>query len=133
MKWTKAEKDFVAPARVARLATVDAKGIPHNVPICPLLDKGKLYFGTEAGAKKARNIKANANVALVLDDYTEAWGNLRGIMIQGRARVVDTRKFRELRKKLYTKYLQYESTSPLTEGDAAIVEIIPQKKFNWGL
>jgi nitroimidazol reductase NimA-like FMN-containing flavoprotein (pyridoxamine 5'-phosphate oxidase superfamily) len=133
MKWRKAEKNFVDSARVARLATVDAKGIPYNVPICPLLHSGKLYFGTAAGAKKVRNIKASAGVALVFDDYTEAWEHLRGIMVQGRARVVSARNFRGLRKKLYTKYLRYESTAPLDEGEAVIVEVIPQRKFSWEL
>ena len=120
-------------ARVARLATTDAKSIPHNVPICPLLDNGKLYFGTEAGAKKVRNIAANANVVLVFDDYTEAWERLAGIMIQGQARIVRTREFREIRRKIYTKYPQYQSIAPMTDGDSTIVEVIPQKKFSWGL
>ena len=133
MKWRKAERDFVDSARVARVATVDAKGIPHNVPICPVFDNGKLYFGTEASAKKVWNIKANANVTLVFDDYTEAWEHLRGIMIQGQARVVNTQRFRAIRKKIYTKYLQYESTAALTEGDSTIIEITPRKKFAWGL
>ena len=93
MKLRKAERYFVDSARVARVATVDAKGIPHNVPICPLFDNGKLYFGTEASAKKMWNLKANANVTLVFDDYTEAWEHLRGIMIQGQARVVNTQSF----------------------------------------
>ncbi len=133
MRWRKTEKDFVESARVARLATTDAKGIPHNVPICPLLDNGKLYFGTEAGAKKVRNITANANVALPFDDYTEAWERLAGIMIQGQARIVRTQEFREIRRKIYTKYPQYQSIAPMTDGNSAIVEIIPQKKFSWGL
>ncbi len=133
MKWTKAEKEFVAMARVARLATVDSQGTPHNVPICPLLANGKLYFGTEAGAKKVRNIRANGRVAIVFDDYTEAWGHLRGTMIQGAARVLAREQFRAFRKMIYTKYLQYESTSPLIEGEAAIVEVTPRRKFSWGL
>ena len=132
MRWRKDEKDFVEAARVARLATADAKGIPHNVPICPLLDGGRLYFATEAKAKKVRNIRANPNVALIFDDYTEAWDHLRGVLIQGRARVVEGRQFRALRKRFYAKYLQYPSKAPLTAGDTAIVEIIPRKKFSWG-
>jgi len=54
-------------------------------------------------------------------------------MIQGQARIVDARKFREIRRKIYTKYPQYQSIAPMTDGDSAIVEIIPQKKFSWGL
>jgi len=133
MEWTTAEKDFVSSSRVARLATVNSEGIPHNVPVCPLLDGDKIYFGTEAQAKKVRNIKANRNVAIVLDDYTETWSNLRGIMVQGKARVVNTEEFQRVRQKIYSKYLQYESEAPLTEEDSVIVEITLQKKFNWGL
>ena len=133
MRWRKAEKDFVESARVARLATTGAKSIPHNVPICPLLDNGKLYFGTAADAKKVRNIEAHPKVTLIFDEYTEAWERLAGIMIQGQARIVSTREFREIRKKIYTKYPQYQSTAPLTDGESAIAEIIPQKKFSWGL
>lgn len=133
MKLTKAERDFINTARVARLATVDARGLPANVPICPLFDAGKIYLGTEARAKKIRNIQANPHVALAFDDYTDAWAYLRGIMIQGRARVVDRRQFRALRKKLYAKYLQYPVEAPLTERDAAIIEVTPEKKFSWGL
>lgn len=138
MRWTKVEKEFVASARVARLATVDAKGLPSNVPICPLLADGKLYVGTAANAKKVRNIRSDRNAALAFDEYSENWERLRGITIQGRATVIqsqgkDLRRFRELRKKFYSKYPQYESSSPLTEGDSAIIEVTPQNKFAWGL
>ena len=133
MEWTTAEKDFVSSSRVARLATVNSEGIPHNVPVCPLLDGDKIYFGTEAQAKKVRNIKANRSVAIVLDDYTETWSNLRGIMVQGKARVVNTEEFQRVHQKIYSKYFQYESEAPLTEEDSVIVEITLQKKFSWGL
>ena len=133
MKWTKAETDFIDPLRVARLATVDAGGMPHNVPICPLFFDGKIYFGTEVNAKKVRNIKTNPNVALAFDDYTDAWQHLHGIMVQGRARVVGPKEFLRLRRKFYYKYLHYESTSPLKDDDSAIVEVEPLKKFSWGL
>jgi len=132
MKLTKTETDFVEPARVARLATVDSQGILHNVPICPVFAGGRFYVGTEANAKKVRNIQANADVTLVFDDYTECWSRLRGVMIQGHARVVGKQEFRLLRKKFYDKFLQYEDAAPLDEKDSAIIEIVPQKKFSWG-
>lgn len=133
MKLNKAERSFVETARVARLATVNPEGVPHNIAICPLLDRGKIYFGTAANARKVHNLKANPNVALAFDDYTEAWAHLRGIMIQGQARVVDRRRFLALRKKIYAKYLQFSTESPLAAGSAAIIEVVPKKKFSWGL
>lgn len=138
MRWTKAEKEFISSSRVARLATVDKKGFPSNVPICPLFVDGKFYVGTAANAKKVRNIKFDPHVALTFDEYTEEWARLRGVMVQGRAAIIhserkDARRFRELRKKFYSKYPQYESSSPLSEGDSAIIEVNPEGKLSWGL
>lgn len=133
MKLTKTEIEFVEPARVARLATVDSRGVLHNVPICPVFAAGSFYFGTEANSRKVRNIQANTNVALVFDDYTECWSCLRGLMIQGHARVVGKQEFRVLRKKFYDKFLQYEQAAPLDEKDSVIIEIVPRTKFGWGL
>jgi nitroimidazol reductase NimA-like FMN-containing flavoprotein (pyridoxamine 5'-phosphate oxidase superfamily) len=133
MRLTKKERDFIHTARVARLATVNEKGVPHNVAICPLFDRSKIYFGSAADARKVSNITTNPNVALAFDDYTEAWAHLRGIMIQGRARVVDRRRFLALRKKIYAKYLQYPVDAPLAASSAAIIEVVPERKFSWGL
>jgi nitroimidazol reductase NimA-like FMN-containing flavoprotein (pyridoxamine 5'-phosphate oxidase superfamily) len=133
MKLTKAELEFVGPARVARFATVDANGVPHNVPVCPVFVGGSFYFGTEARAKKVKNLEANGTVALIFDDYTEAWGHLRGIMIQGQARLVGKQEFRVMRKKLYAKFQQYETGAPLEEAESVIIEVSPRNKYSWGL
>jgi nitroimidazol reductase NimA-like FMN-containing flavoprotein (pyridoxamine 5'-phosphate oxidase superfamily) len=133
MKLTKTEKDFIQEMRVMRVATVDAKRIPHNVPVCPVVARDKIYFATERKARKIENIKANPNVALIFDEYTEAWDYLRGVMIQGTARIVTTTEFRALRKRIYAKYAQYESKAALGERDSVIVEVKPEKKFSWGL
>jgi len=133
MKLSKKEKAFIDTARVARLATVDANGVPHNVAICPLLDAGKIYVGTGARNKKTRNLKANPNVAITFDDYTESWSHLRGIMVQGRARLVEPKQFLALRKKLYAKYLQFPTEAPLSPRTATFIEITPERKFSWGL
>lgn len=65
MRLNKSEEAFIGAARVARLATADEHGTLHNVPICPLLHNGNIYFGTESKAKKVRNVKSHPNVALV--------------------------------------------------------------------
>jgi nitroimidazol reductase NimA-like FMN-containing flavoprotein (pyridoxamine 5'-phosphate oxidase superfamily) len=133
MKLTKIEQEFLRYIRVARVATVDSGGIPHNVPVCPLFYKDKIYFATEKNAKKARNIQGNPNVTMVFDEYGEAWDFLRGIMIRGEARVVKRTEFRQLRKQIYDKYLRYESKAAIDEKDSVIVEINPDSKFAWGL
>ena len=133
MKLTKAEKDFVQSMRVVRVATVDPEGIAHNVPVCPVVDKESIYFASERNARKVRNIKTNPHMALVFDEYTEAWDYLRGVMIQGTARIVKAAEFRRLRKQIYAKYPQYESKAAIGERDSVIIELKPERKFSWGI
>jgi nitroimidazol reductase NimA-like FMN-containing flavoprotein (pyridoxamine 5'-phosphate oxidase superfamily) len=133
MKLTQKEKEFLQCMRVARVATINSNGTPHAVPVCPLIDKDKIYFGTERKARKVRNIEANPNVTVLFDEYSECWDFLRGVMIHGKARIVKTAEFRRLRKRIYAKYLQYESKAALGERNSVIVEIQPESKFSWGL
>lgn len=132
MKWTKAEREFLETARVARLATVKRDGAPHAVPICPLFEKGFFYLGTDRNTVKVRNLRANPRVALVLDDYTEDWRHLRGVLVEGEARVITGRAFRSVRARLYRKFSQYEGMAALTGRDAVAIEIKPRRKFSWG-
>ncbi|MDE3137188.1 MAG: pyridoxamine 5'-phosphate oxidase family protein [Acidobacteriota bacterium] len=132
MKWTRAEREFLETARVARLATIAAGGGPHVVPICPLFEKGLFYLGTDRETAKVRHICANGRVALVFDDYTEDWRHLRGVLVEGEARVVERRAFWSVRARLYRKYAQYETTAPLTDRDAIALEIKPRRKASWG-
>jgi len=132
MKWTQAEREFLETARVARLATIAPDGAPHAVPICPLFEKGHFFLGTDRETVKVRNLRANARVALVFDDYTEDWRHLRGVLVEGEARVVTGRAFRSVRTRLYRKFSQYEAIAPLTDREAVAIEITPRRKVSWG-
>jgi PPOX class probable F420-dependent enzyme len=93
---TPAQRAFVLSHRVARLATADAAGAPHAVPVCFALDGATLYIGIDrkpkqrdaAGLKRLRNIAANPAVAVVVDRYAEDWSRLGWVMLRGRASVL---------------------------------------------
>lgn len=134
MKLKKIERDFISLQRVLRIATVGKNGMPHNVPLCHVIDGDRIYFATEKGSKKVKNLKENGKVALVCDEYSEIWSYLKGVFIQGKTRVISQgQEFRKVRKLFYQKYPQYEREFPIEEGDAVIVEIIPQNIVSWGL
>ncbi len=134
MKLKKIERDFISLQRVLRIATVDKNGMPHNVPVCHVMDGDRIYFATGKKSKKIKNLKQNAKVALVCDEYSEIWSYLRGIFAQGETRVISKgQEFRKIRKLLYQKYPQYEAEATIEEGDTVIVEIIPQNIVSWGL
>ena len=134
MRLKKAETELIRLARVCRVSTADRAGKPHCVPVCPVFDGKRIYFGTAKAAKKVGDIRRNPNMALVFDEYSEAWSALRGVMIQGEAKLMEQGPvFRKIRRLLYDKYPQYETGAPLDEGDSAIIEFTPKKSFSWGL
>ncbi len=134
MKLKKIEKDFIALQRVIRVATVDRNGTPHDVPVCHVLEGNHIYFATEKKSKKVKNLTENNKVALVCDEYSEIWSYLRGVLIQGEARIIPKGgEFRKLRRMLYQKYSQYEKEATIEEGNTMIIEVTPRKVVSWGL
>ena len=94
---TDQQRRFLAAHRVARLATADAAGRPHVVPICYALIQNKVYFTIDEKPKKKptalkrlANLRANPVAALVVDRYDEDWSRLGWVMVQGRAAVLES-------------------------------------------
>lgn len=92
-----AQRRFVESTRVARLATADAKGAPHVVPVCYAVLGDSLYVTIDEKPKRAgvramkrlRNIAENPHVAVVVDRYDEDWSRLAWVMLRGRAEILD--------------------------------------------
>ena len=122
---TEGERELIRWARVARLATIDPTGRPHVVAVSPVLDGDLILFATDEESAKVRNLRSNARVALVVDEYSEDWNHgLRGVMIRGTARVLDHGpEWDRVRGLLYDKYLQYEPLAPIHPGRSVIVRV----------
>ena len=87
-------REFLKFVRVAHLATADANGTPHNVPLCFWYNGGtRFYFVVDEnpewirrdGIKRTRNITENPHVALVVDHYEEDWQSFAYVLIHGEA------------------------------------------------
>ena len=134
MRLKKPLAKLVARERVCHVATVGSRGVPHVVPVCHVVVDGKLYFASESGARKVKNLRANPRAAVTVDLYSEDWSNLKGAMIQGTAAIIDRgARFRKMRRMLYDKYSQYPEDSALEERESVIVEITPTRVFSWGI
>ena len=110
--------DLVRPARVARLATVNADGTPHLVPIVFALYGETLYSAVDAKPKRSRTLRRVENarerpgVTVLVDHYEEEWGRLWWVRLDGRAHVLDAGEEAELALRLLTdKYEQYRRQS----------------------
>lgn len=131
---------FVETRRVARMATVDASGTPHVVPICYVYDGSRLYSAVDEKPKRFApnalrrlvNIRNNPRICLIVDEYDEDWNRLRFVIIHGTAEIVlagseHTHALDLLRK----KYPQYR-TMVLTEKHNPVIAITPTKIISWG-
>jgi nitroimidazol reductase NimA-like FMN-containing flavoprotein (pyridoxamine 5'-phosphate oxidase superfamily) len=125
--------DFVAWERVCHVATTSAAGVPHLVPVCHVLAGGKIYFASGDDARKVKNLRDNAHVTITLDVYSDHWGTLKGVMVQGRARLIERGpRFRRVRDLLYKKYPQYPREAALSPSDSVVIEVAPARVFSWG-
>ena len=134
MRLKKSLAKLVEWERLCRVATVSAAGVPHVVPVCHVLDDGKVYFASETGARKICNLRDNPHVTVTVDLYSDEWSSLKGVMIQGTGALVSqSARFRKIRRLLYAKYPQYPDMSAIGERDSVIVEVTPRHAFSWGM
>ena len=90
------EHAFLLAQRVARLASADARGKPHVVPVCFAVDGETVYITVDEkpkrrpgrALKRIRNLVENPAVALVADHYEEDWRRLGWVMLRGRAEIL---------------------------------------------
>ena len=90
------QRAFLDSKRIGHLATADAAGAPHVIPVCYAVHGDTAYITIDAKPKNAdftrmkrlRNIAANPQVALVVDHYDEDWSRLGWIMLRGAAELL---------------------------------------------
>lgn len=104
-------------SRLARVATADGGGRPHVTPVGMWRYRADLgvvdITGHDfASTRKYRNVEANPQAALVVDDLApgEGW-NPRGVMLEGPARA-----------------LEDDGT-----GAGPVIRLTPDRVVSWGL
>lgn len=130
-----AERLYATP--VGHLATADANGRPHVIPVCFAYDGEHIYSvldakpkrGSLTGLRRVRNILANPRVSLVIDHYDEDWTRLWYLLVQGRAELVeDGPEPPAAIARLREKYHQYREM-PL-DGNP-VIRITPERVTGW--
>lgn len=124
----------MSEAPVARLATADARGRPHVVPICFVVEGDTLYFAVDgkpkrtADLKRLRNIAANPAVSVLFDHYEDDWSKLWWVRIDGAARVVgDAAEAGRAIELLVGRYTQYARARP----NGPVVAIAIDRMSGW--
>jgi PPOX class probable F420-dependent enzyme len=113
-------RGLFASVRVARLATVDAEGRPHLVPITFALDGDDIVTAVDHKPKRTTrlrrlaNIEANPRVSVLADRYEDDWSRLWWARADGTARIVEPGASEHERavSRLAARYPQYEEQRP---------------------
>jgi PPOX class probable F420-dependent enzyme len=137
---TTAEVNFLEIARIGHLATADAKGTPHVVPVCFAFVFGHIYTPLDEKPKSVEDkrlrrvldIVANPAVCLLVDRYSENWERLAWLQVRGRASLVEagTEKHGNAVAALRARYSQYRA---MNLEHRSLVEIRPDRFVSWRL
>jgi PPOX class probable F420-dependent enzyme len=119
-----------AESRVARLATVDAGGQPHLVPVVFAVVRDRVYSAVDDKPKSSRdlrrlaNVRADPRVSLLADHYVDDdWAALWWARADGAARVLtaDEPEGVEAVQALAARYAQYREHRP--DGPVLAVDV----------
>lgn len=124
MQESEARRRFTG-ARVATLATADATGTPHAVPVTFAVRGGTLWTATDAkpkrggGLRRHANIRTRPQVSLLAQHWDEDWSELWWVRVDGIAAVTDEpavvdRAVGALREK-YGQYRTVDVHGPVIE------------------
>jgi PPOX class probable F420-dependent enzyme len=119
-------RERFASARVARLATADADGVPHIVPLVFAIAGETIYSAVDpkpkrtTDLKRLRNVAANPRVALLADHYVDDdWGVIWWARADGSGRVLESSP--EAVALLRERYAQYRDAPP--DGPVLAVDV----------
>jgi PPOX class probable F420-dependent enzyme len=136
-KLSPSQDRFLRSARAGHLATADANGQPHVIPVCYVFNGESIYSVLDAKPKttplrqlrRVRNILANPRVSLVVDHYEEDWRRLQYVMVTGDAGLLESgEEWTQAIAMLREKYPQYQS---MDLSESPVIKFTPARFVPW--
>ena len=136
---TPQQERFVRQQRVGRLATADAAGRPHAVPVCYAYVDGAFYTPLDEKPKttearrlrRVRNVLENPAAALIIDRWDEEWSRLAWLLVRGPAALLEPGSGEHARAvaALRERYPQYRA---MHLERAPLIRLSPERVTAWG-
>ena len=136
--FTLAEQKFIQHHRIGRLATADATGVPHVIPVCFVVSENNIYVTVDEKPKtlapktlkRLRNIAENTNVAMVVDKYEEDWSRLAWVLLRGHAEILTTGNEHTLAQELLRG--RYPQLLEMKLKSLPVIAVRLTKVTSWG-
>jgi PPOX class probable F420-dependent enzyme len=131
------QRDFLDRSRVGRLATADAGGAPHLVPVCYAVTGDTLYITIDEKPKRQdrplkrlRNILENPQAAFIVDRWDEDWRRLGWVMLRGRAEILrEGQEHQDAQALLRSRYPQLAAMQIATYP---VIAVRIERTTSWG-
>ena len=130
---SKRAKEIIEKIQYVTIASVTKDGMPWNSPVFTAYDEDfNFYWGTHIDSQKAKNIRANSNVFLVIYDSTVPSGTGEGVYIKATAQQIadpgDVKRVFELLKARHaSSFWDFGAVSE--EGPIRLFKATPQKAW----
>jgi PPOX class probable F420-dependent enzyme len=129
---------FLLAQRVGRLATADARGNPHVMPVCFATSADTLYITIDEKPKRAsgrplkrlRNMMENPSTAFVADRYDEDWTRLGWVMLRGRTQILSDGPEHDRAQVLLRE--RYEQYRVMDLADLPVIALRIERVTSWG-
>ena len=136
---TEPQRRFVLAQRIGHLATTDADGEPHVIPVCYAYDGERFFIAIDEKPKqpgrtlkRVRNISETGRAALVIDRYDDTnWSRLAWLLVRGPATMLDPSDPDHPRvvALLRERYAQYGA---MALDGAEVIAITAERAVGWG-
>jgi len=131
------QRRFLERSRVGHLATADARGAPHLIPVCYAADAGTLYITVDEKPKRrdiplkrVRNILDNPQAAFVVDRYDEDWSRLGWVMLRGSAEILESGPEHDRAQALIVQ--RYPQLRPMHIALLPVIALRIARATDWG-
>lgn len=127
---------YLANSFRARLATLNADGSPHVVPVSYVLLDGSIAFFADSGSQKVVNARRDPRVACIIDDGVE-FQELRGVEVIGQADIVEDTAMSERLADLFSQKVPEEHRAAAREqllalaAERVAVVVKPRRVNSW--
>jgi len=130
---------FLDAQRVAHLATADAAGHPHVVPVCFARIGTCLYTPIDAKPKRGdpwrlarlRNLQARPEAVLLLDHYEEDWTRLRWLMIRAATAILEEGPDRKAALEVLEQRYPPYAAMRLASLGLPVIKLVPVRVTRW--
>ena len=130
-------RELLAARLIANLATIDSDGSVHLVGMWFLWDGGALLLPTSRTTRKAKNIRRDPRVTVMIDDSRGGF-DLRGLTVIGRAELDEGQAAVETNRRIHLKYVtergrDLEAVDRYLATDNVTIRVTPERVSAWNL